>query len=92
MTIVGLQYLLYKKDTDRHVTRVNTRGQQKYVFKTETKVCKKYERSPYYLGTCLWIKLSKDIQDVYVLVGYTKGSHETTFQSSTLRNINRQII
>ena len=51
--LLGLQFLLYKKDTDRHVTRANTRSQQKYVFKVDTKIGKKYERSPYYIGTLL---------------------------------------
>ena len=68
--LLGLQLLLYKKDTDRNVTRVNTRSQQIYVFKVDTKIGKKKkERSPYYVGTCLWNKLSKDIQNaenVYV--------------------------
>ena len=58
--LLGLQFLLFKKDTDRHVIRPNTRSQQKYVFKVDAKIGKKYERSPYYVGTCLWNKLSKD--------------------------------
>ena len=44
-------------------------NQQKYVFKVDAKIGKKYERSPYYIGTRLWNKLSKDIQNsenVYV--------------------------
>ena len=61
--LLGLQYLLYKKNIDRHVTRVNTRSQQKYVFKIDTKIGKKYERSPFFIGTRLWNKLSKDIQE-----------------------------
>ena len=60
--LLGLQFLLYKKDTERHVTRANTHSQQKYVFKVDAKIGKKYERSPYYVGTHLWYKLSKDIQ------------------------------
>ena len=43
-------------------TRANTRSQQKYVFKVDAKIGNKYERSPYYVGTRLWNKLSKDIQ------------------------------
>ena len=38
--LLGLQYLLYKKDTDRHVIRANIRSQQKYVFKVDTKIGK----------------------------------------------------
>ena len=39
------------------------------VFKVDAKIGKKYERSPYFIGTRLWNKLSKDIQNsenVYV--------------------------
>ena len=64
--LLGLQFFLY---TDRHVTHVNTTNQQKYVFKTDAKICKKYERSPYYIGTRLWNKLHKNVQEsenVYV--------------------------
>ena len=67
--LLGLQFLLYMKDTGRLVTRANTRSQQKYVFKVDTKIGKKYERSPYYIGTRLWNKLNKDIQksdNIYV--------------------------
>ena len=33
------------------ITNVNTRSQTKYVFKTKTKIGRKYEKSSYYLGT-----------------------------------------
>ena len=68
--LLGLQYLLYKKNTDRHVIQANTRSQQKFVFKVDPKIGKKYERSPFYLGTRLWDKLQKNIQEsenVYLL-------------------------
>ena len=61
--LLRLQFLLYKKDTDSLVTRANTRSQQKYVFKVDAKIGKKYKRSPYYIGTRLWDKLSKDCQE-----------------------------
>ena len=68
--------LLYKKDTDRHVTRANTHSQQIYVFNVDTKIGKKYERSPYYIGTLLWNKLSKNIQgseNVYAQAAFPNG-------------------
>ena len=45
--LLGLQYLLYKKNTDRHVIQANNRSQQKIVFKVDPKIGKKYERSPF---------------------------------------------
>ena len=44
----------------RKVTNRATRQQEKYVFKADTKIGKKYEKSPYYLGTKLWDKLPKE--------------------------------
>ena len=67
--LLGLHFVLYKKDTDRLITRANMRGQQKYVFKVDAKIGKKYERSPYLSGTHLWDKLQKNVQEsenVYV--------------------------
>ena len=67
--LLGLQYLLYKKNTDRHVIQANTRSQQNFAFKVDPKIGKKYERSPFCLGTRLWDKLQKNIQEsenVYV--------------------------
>ena len=45
------------------VTNVNTRSQTKYVFKTETKIGQKYEKSSYYLGTILWNGLDRETQE-----------------------------
>ena len=52
-----------QKGCSRVVTNVNTRSQTKYVFKTETKIDRKYEKSSYYLGTRLWSGLDKETQD-----------------------------
>ena len=43
----------------RNVTNVNTRRQ-----KLDTKMCRKYERSPYFLGTKLWDNIDKESQDL----------------------------
>ena len=46
----------------RKITNRNTRNQQKYVFKTETKIGKKYEKSPCFIGAQMLDKLSKNVQ------------------------------
>ena len=53
-----------KNGKSRSVTHVNTRGQTKYVFKSETQMGKKYRKSPFYLGTILWDSLDKSTQDL----------------------------
>ena len=48
----------------RKVANRNTRSQTKYVFKLPVKMCQKYQRSPYCLGTRLWDSLDKTTQDL----------------------------
>ena len=63
-----LMYKLSLRGMYRKIKNINTRKQQKYVFKTETKIGRKYEKSAYFIGTQMWDKLSKDVQlsmDVY---------------------------
>ena len=57
-----LMYKLSKKGILRKITNRATRQQEKYVFRTETKIGKKYEESPFYQGTKLWDKLTKETQ------------------------------
>ena len=57
-----LLYKLSKKGILRKITNRATRQQEKYVFRTDTKIGKKYEESPYYQGTKLWDKLPKETQ------------------------------
>ena len=57
-----LMYKLSKKGILLKITNRATRQQEKYVFRTETKIGKKYEESPYYQGTKLWDKLTKETQ------------------------------
>ena len=52
------------KGNSRVVTNVNTRRQVKYVFKTENKMGRKYQHSPFFLGTRLWDSLDKETQDL----------------------------
>ena len=56
----------------RAVTNVNTQSQTKYVFKTETKIGKKYEKSPYYLGTRLWNPLNRETQKCDSIYSFKK--------------------
>ena len=92
--LLGLQFLLYKKDTDSLITGANTHSQQKYVFKVDTKVGKKYERSPYYIGTRLWNKLGKNVQesdDVYVFKNKITRLYKH-YITRNLSNTYRQIL
>ena len=50
---LNLMFIHARKGKSRSVTNVNTRSQTKYVFKTDTKIGKKYQKSPFYLGTIL---------------------------------------
>ena len=52
------------KGNERVVTNVNTRRQVKYVCKTETKMGRKYQHSPFFLGTQLWDSLDKETRDL----------------------------
>ena len=55
-------YVQSKKNKSRAITNVDTRSQTKYVFQTDVKISKKYEKSPYYLGTRLWNPLDRETQ------------------------------
>ena len=60
------------KGNARAATNVNTRSQTKFVFKTETKIGKKYEKSPFYLGTRLWNALDKETQKCDSIYSFKK--------------------
>ena len=60
--LLTLMYKLSQKGILRKITDRATRQQEKYVFKTDSKIGKKYEKSPYYQGTLLWDKLPKETQ------------------------------
>ena len=57
-------YSQAKKGRSRSITNVNTRSQTKYVFKTDVKIGKNYQKSPYFRGTRLWDGLNKETQDI----------------------------
>ena len=60
--LLTLMYTISQKGILRKITDRATRQQEKYVFKIDTKIGKKYERSSYYQGTKLWDKLPKETQ------------------------------
>ena len=62
--LLNIMFIQSKKGKSRDVTNVNTRRQAKYVFRVETKMGKKYQKSPYFLGTRLWDALEKTTQDL----------------------------
>ena len=70
--LLKLMYIQSQKGRMRAITNVNTRSQTKYVFKTESKIGKKYEKSPYYLGTRLWNLLEKDTQESDSIYSFKK--------------------
>ena len=51
--LLKIMYVQSQKNRARALTNVNTRSQTKYVFQTDVKIGKKYEKSPYYIGTRL---------------------------------------
>ena len=54
---------IYSKNNDaRYIGERVTRNNRRFVFKTETRVGKKYENSPFYRGTVLWNKLKTEFQ------------------------------
>ena len=62
-----LLILMYKKSKsleNRALANRPTRMHNKYVFKTENRVGTKYSNNPYYKGSKLWDKLTKDTQDL----------------------------
>ena len=70
--LYNLTYKLSKKGIARKVTNINTRNQQKYVFKTNVRIRKEYEKSPYFIGTQLWDKLPKETKFVNDIFEFKK--------------------
>ena len=60
--LLSSMYIYSKCDNVRLVRERVTRANEKFVFKTETKIGTKYQNSPFYYGTTLWNNLSKEIQ------------------------------
>ena len=55
-------YIYSAKDNVQHIGARNTRNARKFVFKVEAKIGTKYGNSPFFRGTTLWNKLTRDMQ------------------------------
>ena len=58
-----LRYIMSRDEDFLRVPNRVTRSIDKIFFKVPAKITPIYERSPYYIGTKLWNKLPKSIQD-----------------------------
>ena len=60
--LLSLMYKLSKIEGNRAIGARRTRQQEKYIFRTDSKIGTKYSNSPYYKGSKLWNALEKDVQ------------------------------
>ena len=60
--LLTLMYKMSKEESNRKVYIRNTREQDKFEFKQDTKIGTKYQYSPFYKGCNLWQKLTREIQ------------------------------
>ena len=60
--LLSLMHRFSKDQNVRQVRNRVTRNNQKFVFKSETRIGTKYEKSPFYQGTTLWNSLSQELQ------------------------------
>ena len=60
--LLTLMYKLSQDVTNRKIGARNTRNQDKFVFKMDSKIGTTYEKSPFYKGCKLWDKLTKEVQ------------------------------
>ena len=62
--LLNIMFIQALKGKSWEITNVNTRRQTKYVFKLETKMGRKYQKSPFFLGPRLWDGIDKESQDL----------------------------
>ena len=55
-------YIMSRDEKDRKVGVRDLRSNTKFIFKTDSKIGTKYQRSPYYQGTLLWNELPTPVQ------------------------------
>ena len=70
-----LLWLMYILSRDKQFLKVPNRvthSAEKMVFKVPSKLLPVYERSPYYVGTKLWNKLSKTVQEATDIYAFKK--------------------
>ena len=62
--LLNMMFIQASKGKSSAITNINTRSQNKYVFKLPTKLGHKYQKSSYFLGKRLWDSLDKTTQDL----------------------------
>ena len=72
LLLLGLMYDLSKNPELISLPGVNTRQAEKIVFKTDIVHLELYRRSPYYIGTLLWNRLSAELQRQGTKIAYKK--------------------
>ena len=70
--LLWLMFILSKDEIFRGVPNRVTKGADKITFKVPNKILPVYERSPFYVGTMLWNKLSKTVQDSHDFFAFKK--------------------
>ena len=60
--LLTLMYKMSKNESNRKIHIRNTRQQNKFEFKQDTRIGTKYQNSPFYKGCKLWDKLTREIQ------------------------------
>ena len=70
--LLSIMFNQARKGRSRQKTNVNTRRQTKYVFKVETKMGGKYQKSHFFLGTRLWDTIDKESQDLLCRYAFKK--------------------
>ena len=74
--LLSLMYKLSKKGLLRKVMNHITQHQEKHVFITDSKIRKKYEKSPYFIGTLSWDKLTSKVQESESIWEFKKNISE----------------
>ena len=60
--LLWLMYIMSRDEKNRKIGVRDLRSNTKFIFKTDSKIGTKYQRSPYYQGTLLWNELPTSVQ------------------------------
>ena len=86
LLLLGLMYDLSKNPDLITPPGANTRQAEKVVFKTDIVHLEIYRKSPYYMGTLLWNRLSSELQKQGNKTAYKNDVHRQ-YQSGLLHTI-----
>ena len=86
LLLLGLMYDLSKNPDLITLPGANTRQAEKVVFKTDIVHLEIYRKSPYYMGTLLWNRLSSELQKQGNKTAY-KNDVRRQYQSGLLHTI-----